>query len=258
MLSTKVGRLLKPVEAAAATGIRSGTSPFEIAFDYSYDGTLRSLENSLQRLRHQRDRHRADPRREPPLAGRSGRAALCAKRWKARIARYRICATQGTIKAFGVGVNDWSILQRFAADGDFDCFMLAGRYTLLDHTALDTFMPDCERRGISVLMAAPFNSGILATGRAAGRDVLLRRGRRGDHGAHAADRDRLRAPRRRARRCGAAVSVGASGGRKRRHRHAQRDRSADKHRALPRGDSARVLVGAQARRPDRSAGARCR
>ena len=43
----------------------------------------------------------------------------------------------GTIKAFGVGVNDWSILLRFAADGDFDCFMLAGRYTLLDHTALD-------------------------------------------------------------------------------------------------------------------------
>ncbi|HWD35128.1 MAG TPA: aldo/keto reductase, partial [Casimicrobiaceae bacterium] len=46
----------------------------------------------------------------------------------------------------------------------FDCFMLAGRYTLLDHTALATFMPDCLRRGISVLMAAPFNSGILATG----------------------------------------------------------------------------------------------
>ena len=42
--------------------------------------------------------------------------------------------------------------------------MLAGRYTLLDHTALDTFLPDCARRGIGVLMAAPFNSGILATG----------------------------------------------------------------------------------------------
>jgi D-threo-aldose 1-dehydrogenase len=70
----------------------------------------------------------------------------------------------GIIKAFGVGVNDWTILERFAANGDFDCFMLAGRYTLLDHTALPTFMPDCARRGIAVLMAAPFNSGILATG----------------------------------------------------------------------------------------------
>jgi D-threo-aldose 1-dehydrogenase len=76
--------------------------------------------------------------------------------------------SEGVIKAFGVGVNDWSILMRFAADGDFDCFMLAGRYTLLDHTALDSFMPDCQRRGIAVLMAAPFNSGILATGTTAG------------------------------------------------------------------------------------------
>jgi D-threo-aldose 1-dehydrogenase len=74
----------------------------------------------------------------------------------------------GTIKAIGVGVNDWQILLRFAADGDFDCFMLAGRYTLLDHTSLDRFMPECERRQISVLMAAPFNSGILATGATAG------------------------------------------------------------------------------------------
>jgi len=70
----------------------------------------------------------------------------------------------GTIKAIGVGVNDWSILERFAGDGDFDCFMLAGRYTLLDHTASSTFLPMCEKRGIGVLMAAPFNSGILATG----------------------------------------------------------------------------------------------
>jgi D-threo-aldose 1-dehydrogenase len=70
----------------------------------------------------------------------------------------------GVIKAIGVGVNDWGILERFARDGDFDCFMLAGRYTLLDHTSLATFMPMCERRRIGVLMAAPFNSGILATG----------------------------------------------------------------------------------------------
>ena len=91
----------------------------------------------------------------------------------ARIARCMSLRAAGSIKAIGVGVNDWSILERFAADGDFDCFMLAGRYTLLDHTALDTFMPDCARRGIGVLMAAPFNSGILATGARAGRDLLL-------------------------------------------------------------------------------------
>jgi D-threo-aldose 1-dehydrogenase len=71
---------------------------------------------------------------------------------------------EGVIKAFGVGVNDWSILERFAKDGDFDVFMLAGRYTLLDHTAEQSFLPLCAARGIGVLMAAPFNSGILATG----------------------------------------------------------------------------------------------
>ena len=162
-LSTKVGRLLKPVGGGTAQGIGGGAPPFEVAFDYSYDGTLRSLEHSLQRLQtnavdivliHDVNRRwqgdRVEERYREAMSG-------------AHRALYDLRA-QGTIKAFGVGVNDWSILLRFAADGDFDCFMLAGRYTLLDHSALDTFMPECERRGISVLMAAPFNSGILATG----------------------------------------------------------------------------------------------
>jgi len=167
VLSTKVGRLLRPVAGAAVPGARAGTSPFEVAFDYGYDATLRSLEHSLQRLgtnaidialihdvnrRWQGDR--VEQRYREAMEG--AHRALCELR------------AAGAIKAFGVGVNDWQILQRFAADGDFDCFMLAGRYTLLDHTSLETFMPDCERRGISVLMAAPFNSGILATGAKAG------------------------------------------------------------------------------------------
>jgi len=163
VLSTKVGRLLKPLGGAAAVGASGGGYPFEIAFDYSYDGTLRSLEHSLQRL---------------------GTNAIdivlihdVNRRWQGDLVEQRYAEAMagahralsdlraaGTIKAFGVGVNDWGILERFAADGDFDCFMLAGRYTLLDHSALESFLPDCQRRGISVLMAAPFNSGILATG----------------------------------------------------------------------------------------------
>jgi D-threo-aldose 1-dehydrogenase len=163
VISTKVGRLMKPIDGSVAPGVSSGAAPFEVAFDYTYDGTMRSLEHSLQRLgtnavdivlihdvnrRWQGDR--IEQRYREAMSG--AHRALVELR------------SAGTIKAFGVGVNDWSILLRFAADGDFDCFMLAGRYTLLDHTALETFMPDCERRGISVLMAAPFNSGILATG----------------------------------------------------------------------------------------------
>jgi len=163
VLSTKTGRLMRPLPGGAAAGASSGRYPFEVQFDYSYDGTLRSLEHSMQRL---------------------GTNAIdivlihdVNRRWQGDLVEQRYAEAMagahralsdlraaGTIKAFGVGVNDWGILERFAADGDFDCFMLAGRYTLLDHTSLATFLPDCERRGISVLMAAPFNSGILATG----------------------------------------------------------------------------------------------
>jgi D-threo-aldose 1-dehydrogenase len=163
LLSSKVGRLMRPVGGGTAPGPSGGAYPFEVAFDYSYAGTLRSIEHSLQRL---------------------GTNALdivlihdVNRRWQGDLVEQRYAEAMegahralvdlrngGVIKAFGVGVNDWSILLRFAADGDFDCFMLAGRYTLLDHSALATFLPDCERRGISVLMAAPFNSGILATG----------------------------------------------------------------------------------------------
>jgi D-threo-aldose 1-dehydrogenase len=162
-LSTKVGRLLQPRDGGIAAGVHGGQPAFEVAFDYSYDGTMRSLEHSLQRL---------------------GTNAVdivlihdVNRRWQGDLVEQRYAEAmegahralselraQGFVKAFGVGVNDWSILLRFAADGDFDCFMLAGRYTLLDHTSLATFMPDCQRRGIAVLMAAPFNSGILATG----------------------------------------------------------------------------------------------
>src|SRR5690606_4570632 len=68
------------------------------------------------------------------------------------------------IKAIGVGVNDPEILVRVARAGDFDCFMLAGRYTLLEQSPLDELFPLCLKKGISIIAAGPFNSGILATG----------------------------------------------------------------------------------------------
>jgi D-threo-aldose 1-dehydrogenase len=163
VISTKVGRLLKPLGSGLGPGVSSGAAPFEVGFDYSYDGTMRSLEHSLQRLGTNAIDialiHDVNRRWQGDLVEQRYREAMSG----AHRALVDLRAA-GTIKAFGVGVNDWSILLRFAADGDFDCFMLAGRYTLLDHSALEKFMPDCERRGISVLMAAPFNSGILATG----------------------------------------------------------------------------------------------
>jgi D-threo-aldose 1-dehydrogenase len=162
-LSSKIGRLMRPQADAVAMGAPSGTYPFEVAFDYSYDGALRSLDCTLQRL----GTNRIDIALLHDV-NRRWQGDLVEQRYKeAMSGAYRALVElrdAGVIKAIGVGVNDWEILLRFAADGDFDCFMLAGRYTLLDHSALDRFMPDCERRGISVLMAAPFNSGILATG----------------------------------------------------------------------------------------------
>ena len=71
---------------------------------------------------------------------------------------------EGVIKAIGAGVNEWEMCQRFAEAGDFDCFLLAGRYTLLEQEPLDSFLPLCERRGIGIILGGPYNTGILATG----------------------------------------------------------------------------------------------
>ncbi|MEP7208163.1 MAG: aldo/keto reductase [Casimicrobiaceae bacterium] len=163
VLSTKVGRLLKPLRPGIAAGASAGKYPFEVRYDYSYDGTMRSLEHSLQRL----GTNAIDIALIHDV-NRRWQGDLVEQRYaEAMAGAYRALVElrdAGVIKAIGVGVNDWTILERFAADGDFDCFMLAGRYTLLDHTALESFFPDCARRKIAVLMAAPFNSGILATG----------------------------------------------------------------------------------------------
>ncbi|MEZ5863285.1 MAG: aldo/keto reductase [Geminicoccaceae bacterium] len=93
--------------------------------------------------------------------------AASTRPWR-RLSRSRRAAPLGEIKAIGVGVNDSRACLDLATRGRFDCFMLAGRYTLLDHTALDEFLPTCASEGIGVLLAGPFNSGILAIGARAG------------------------------------------------------------------------------------------
>ena len=118
--------------------------------------------------------HPLHSRRQPPLAWRRGRDALCrgdAERLTRRLAQLR---SEGRIGAIGVGMNDPAMLARFARDADFDLFMLAGRYTLLDQSSLDELLPVCAPRAASAIVAAgPFNSGILATGARRRREVLL-------------------------------------------------------------------------------------
>lgn len=154
VISTKVGRLLERAPDGTITGAR---------FDYSYSGALQSLEESLERLQIESVDlvliHDVSPRWHGD--------ALDLRYAQAMEGAYRALValrSSGVVRAIGVGVNDWAILERFARDGDFDCFMLAGRYTLLDHSALDSFLPMCQERDIAVLLAAPFNSGLLAVG----------------------------------------------------------------------------------------------
>ncbi len=169
LLSSKVGRLLSPLPPDAT--LPADTLPFGARFDYSYDATLRSLEHSLQRLGLSHIDmlilHDLSPRwhgealdEQFGIAMDGAQRALCELR------------AQGVVKAIGVGVNDADVCLRCLYAGDFDFFMLAGRLTLLDHVAALPLLTACAQRGVSVLAAAPFNSGILATGASASARFL--------------------------------------------------------------------------------------
>jgi D-threo-aldose 1-dehydrogenase len=76
--------------------------------------------------------------------------------------------SEGLVAAIGVGCNEWQVCEAALRERDFDCFLLAGRYTLLEQDALDTFLPLCEERNVAIVLGGGFNSGILATGAVAG------------------------------------------------------------------------------------------
>lgn len=167
VLSTKVGRLLQVCSPEEQTGIGKF---FDVpsrreVYDFTYDGVMRSLECSFERLGvdsidilFAHDLDLANHRTQEVLDGyidqlmSSGYYALLSLR------------DQGVIKAFGAGINEWQSAQAMAERGDFDLFLLAGRYTLLEQESLDSFLPLCEQRGIGIVIGGPYNSGILASG----------------------------------------------------------------------------------------------
>jgi D-threo-aldose 1-dehydrogenase len=164
-LSTKVGRLLSPDPAAPFEqhGYQGGL-PFSQRFDYSYDGTLRSLEDSLQRLGlaridiayiHDIDDFTHGPVDQP---ARFREAMEGAYRALERLRAERV------VRAIGLGVNQVQVCLDAVRHGDFDGFLLAGRYTLLDQSAHDALLPLCRERGLGIVLGGPYNSGILATG----------------------------------------------------------------------------------------------
>jgi D-threo-aldose 1-dehydrogenase len=164
VLSSKVGRLLKP---AKRSDIKFApwvdAAPFTQHFDYSYDGTMRSVEDSLQRMGLERLDicfiHDIDV-----FTRGAEQAAVFAQAMNGCWRALESLRNQGVIKAIGVGVNEWEVCYEALKQRDFDCFLLAGRYTLLEQDALNDFLPMCERRGVAVVVGGGFNSGILATG----------------------------------------------------------------------------------------------
>jgi D-threo-aldose 1-dehydrogenase len=164
VLSTKVGRLLHPRSGGAEPDdVFAGALPFDPVFDYSRDAVLRSLEDSLQRL--------GMTRVDVVLLHDVGRLThgdeAHAETFRAAMeGGYRALdelRAAGTIAAVGMGVNEWEVCIEAMAHADLDCFLLAGRYTLLEQTALDRFLPACEKRGSSVIIGGPYNTGILAS-----------------------------------------------------------------------------------------------
>ncbi len=167
VLSSKVGRIMRACPPEERTGIGKffETPSRREVYDYSYDGVMRSFEASLERLGVDRidilyvhdvdifthgSKEASDARIDEFM--RSGYYALLSLR------------DQGVIRAFGGGINEWQVCQTLAERGDFDLFLLAGRYTLLEQEALESFFPLCSSRGIGIVIGGPYNSGVLATG----------------------------------------------------------------------------------------------
>lgn len=163
VLSSKIGRWMTPAAGAGGRGGYLGGLPFAATLDYSHDGALRSIEQSLLRLGtdrldialiHDVDRRNMGRHFEEvfEVAVNGAFAALSRLR------------DEGVVRAIGIGVNETEACMRFAERCDLDGVLLAGRYSLLEQGALDDFLPVAEARGIGIMLGGVFNSGILATG----------------------------------------------------------------------------------------------
>ncbi|MEM9010976.1 MAG: aldo/keto reductase [Pseudomonadota bacterium] len=169
-LSTKAGRVLEDCPPAEATPDKFVDTPSRrIVYDYSYDGVMRSFEQSLDRLGLDRIDillcHDVDIFTHGTKEASDARAAEFLAGGYRAFVKLR---DEGTVRAIGAGLNEWQISEHLARQGDFDLFLLAGRYTLLEQEALESFLPLCAERGIGILLGGAYNSGILATGAVVG------------------------------------------------------------------------------------------
>jgi D-threo-aldose 1-dehydrogenase len=157
VLSTKVGRVLVPTPERAAAGESDGhgfhtPATHRREWDFSRDGVLRSIEESLDRLGLDRldIAYLHDPDDHWEAASTTGIGALVELR------------DQGVVRAIGAGMNQSAMLAEFVRRTDVDVVMVAGRYTLLDRSALEDLLPIALERGVAVVAAAVYNSGLLS------------------------------------------------------------------------------------------------
>ena len=168
IVSSKVGRRLRvttPGEAREGIGKWFDVPARIGVYDYSYDGALRSIEATLERTG--LDRIDVIHVHDLDVWTHGSAAVMEAHRDTFMAGGYRALTQmrdQGVIRAISGGINEWQSCQWLTERGDFDLFLLAGRYTLLEQEALTSFLPLCTARGIGIIVGGPYNSGILATG----------------------------------------------------------------------------------------------
>ncbi|HEX7914289.1 aldo/keto reductase, partial [Rudaea sp.] len=167
-VSTKVGRVIEP-DAARSAKVNDGfaVSGSRAVFDYSRDGVRRSFEASLHRLRldridilllHDVGRQTHGERHAEMLAQALDEALP-------EMARLR---DEGLVRAIGIGVNEQEVCLEILPHFDLDCILLAGRYTLLEQQASREVMGEARRRGVKIIAAGPYNSGLLGDARGPG------------------------------------------------------------------------------------------
>jgi D-threo-aldose 1-dehydrogenase len=167
LLSTKVGRVADPFHPAGDFSGYRGGLPHAMRFDYSFDGTLRSIEQSLLRLG--RDRIGIALVHDVDFWTHGDSVSLrIAEALDGAVKALERLRSEGVIAAYGVGVNEADKASFFARETDMDCVMLAGRYSLLEQLALEEFLPLALAKRIGVMLGGVFNSGILATGAVSG------------------------------------------------------------------------------------------
>ncbi|MHC9236181.1 aldo/keto reductase [Pseudooceanicola sp. 502str34] len=168
VLSSKVGRYMVPQRGAGPARGFTGGLPHRAVFDYSHDGTLRAVEQSLLRLGTDRLDLALIHDVDDWTHGVEGAEARFAEAMQGAVPALERLKAEGVVGAIGLGLDDHVFAERFLRAGDFDVLLLAGRYSLLEQPAAATLLPLAAAQGVGVILGGVFNSGILATGAVAG------------------------------------------------------------------------------------------